>query len=149
MVTKGERGWGRGKSEIWDQQIQTTIYKIDTQQGPLYSTEKDNSVTEVTDLNQIFLKSNMKAKRYKPASRQDIRTKAFQKSIFEGTYWFIHSIIKQSFTRHQLAERHSLGAGPCVSVHCLGCKGAHKYNVFCKYEKNSSREKEKIRLQRE
>ena len=33
MVTKEER-WGRDKFGIWDQQIQTTIYKIDEQQGP-------------------------------------------------------------------------------------------------------------------
>ena len=33
MLTKGERG-GRDKLGAWDQQIQTTIYKIDKQQGP-------------------------------------------------------------------------------------------------------------------
>ena len=32
MVTKGERG--RDKLGVWDQQIHTTIYKIDKQQGP-------------------------------------------------------------------------------------------------------------------
>lgn len=41
---------------------------------------EDNLVTEVMDLKQTFLKSNMKAKRYKPASRQDIRTKSFPKA---------------------------------------------------------------------
>ena len=33
MVTKGERR-SRDKFEIWDQQIQTTVYKTDKQQGP-------------------------------------------------------------------------------------------------------------------
>ena len=28
------KGGGRDKLEVWDQQIQTTIYKIDKQQGP-------------------------------------------------------------------------------------------------------------------
>ena len=32
MVTKGEMG-GRDKLGVWDQQIQSTIYKIDKQQG--------------------------------------------------------------------------------------------------------------------
>ena len=32
---------GRDKVEAWDQQIQTTIYKIDKQQGLLYSTGKN------------------------------------------------------------------------------------------------------------
>ena len=35
------------------------------------------------DLKQTFLKSNMKAKRYKPASRQDIKRKAFQKAYLK------------------------------------------------------------------
>ena len=34
MVTKGEMEGGREKSGVWDQQIQTTMYKIDKQQGP-------------------------------------------------------------------------------------------------------------------
>lgn len=58
--------------------------------------EENNSETEVADLNQTFLKSNMKAKRYKLASKQDIKTKAFQK---EKT---TRAIIKQPFIRHQL-----------------------------------------------
>ena len=33
-VTKGEKGWGRDKLRVWDLQIQTTIDKIDKQQGP-------------------------------------------------------------------------------------------------------------------
>ena len=33
MATKGERG-GRDKLGVWDQQVQTTIYKIHKQQGP-------------------------------------------------------------------------------------------------------------------
>ena len=32
-LPKGKNG-GRGKLGVWDQQIQTTIYKIDKQQGP-------------------------------------------------------------------------------------------------------------------
>ena len=34
LVTKGERGWGKDKLGVWDQQIQTTICKINKQQGP-------------------------------------------------------------------------------------------------------------------
>ena len=34
MVTKGERGGGRDKLGVWDQQIQIIIYKVDKQQGP-------------------------------------------------------------------------------------------------------------------
>ena len=33
MVTQGE-SWGRDKLGVWDLHIQTTIYKIDNQQGP-------------------------------------------------------------------------------------------------------------------
>lgn len=44
----------------------------------LQQEEDGNSETEVTYLNRTFLKSNMKAKRYKPARTQDTRTKAFQ-----------------------------------------------------------------------
>ena len=32
-VTRGEKGM-RDKLGVWDQQIHTTIYKIDKQQGP-------------------------------------------------------------------------------------------------------------------
>ena len=32
MVTRGERECGRDKLQAWNQQIQTTIYKIDKQQ---------------------------------------------------------------------------------------------------------------------
>ena len=39
MVTKGEKGKGRDKLRAWDQQTHTSIYKIDIQQGSLYSTE--------------------------------------------------------------------------------------------------------------
>ena len=63
---------------------------------------EDNLKTEIKDLKQTFLKSNMKAKRYKPASRQDITTKGIFKGIFKDMYWFIHSIIRQSFIRYQL-----------------------------------------------
>ena len=34
MVTKEERKSGRDKSGVWDQQTQTTVYKLDKQQGP-------------------------------------------------------------------------------------------------------------------
>ena len=38
-VTRGDGEWGRDKAEAWDQQTQTTIYKINKQQGPtVYST---------------------------------------------------------------------------------------------------------------
>ena len=33
MVTKGERWWRRNKLGVWDWQIQTTLHKIDKQQG--------------------------------------------------------------------------------------------------------------------
>ena len=33
-LPKGEWGWRRDKLGVWNQQIQTTIYKIDKQQGP-------------------------------------------------------------------------------------------------------------------
>ena len=32
-VTKGEQEEGRDKLGVWDQQVQTTTYKIDKQQG--------------------------------------------------------------------------------------------------------------------
>ena len=34
MVAKGESGGVRDKLGVWDQQIQTTTYKIDKQLGP-------------------------------------------------------------------------------------------------------------------
>ena len=34
MVTKGEQGQGKDKLRVWDQQIQTTTYKIDPTIGP-------------------------------------------------------------------------------------------------------------------
>ena len=37
MVTKGEKAWERDKLGVWDQQIQTTIYKTDNK-DLLYST---------------------------------------------------------------------------------------------------------------
>ena len=43
-----QRGRGRDKLGVWDLQIQTTIYKIDKQQGPtvqhreLYSVPRNN-----------------------------------------------------------------------------------------------------------
>ena len=34
MVTKGEKDWERDKLGVWDQQIRTTIYKINKKQDP-------------------------------------------------------------------------------------------------------------------
>ena len=34
MISNGEREWGKAKLGVWDQHIQTTIYKTDKQQGP-------------------------------------------------------------------------------------------------------------------
>ena len=31
---QGEGGWGRNGLAVWDQQMQTIIYKMDKQQGP-------------------------------------------------------------------------------------------------------------------
>ena len=36
MVARGQRA-GRDKLGVWDEQIRTTIYKIDKQQGPTYN----------------------------------------------------------------------------------------------------------------
>ena len=33
MVTKGERKEGMDKLKVWDEQTQTTVYKVDKQQG--------------------------------------------------------------------------------------------------------------------
>ena len=30
----GKGGWAKGKLQVWDQQIETTVYKTDKQQGP-------------------------------------------------------------------------------------------------------------------
>ena len=35
MLTKGETGLRKNKLGAWDQQMQTTIYKINKQQGPI------------------------------------------------------------------------------------------------------------------
>ena len=37
MVIKGEGGWARDKSGVWDEQIHTTVYKIDNNKVLLYS----------------------------------------------------------------------------------------------------------------
>ena len=34
QVAKGEGGWGRDGLGVWDQQMQTIIYRMDKQQGP-------------------------------------------------------------------------------------------------------------------
>ena len=39
------KGWGRDKLGVSDQQIQTTIYKIDKQQGPIVQHRKIYSIT--------------------------------------------------------------------------------------------------------
>ena len=33
-VAKSEEGWGRDGLGVWDQQMQTVIYRMDKQQGP-------------------------------------------------------------------------------------------------------------------
>ena len=58
MVTRGEGSWGEDKSEVWDQQLQTTIYKINNQQGPLYSTG-NYSQWFVTNCNRKNTKKNI------------------------------------------------------------------------------------------
>ena len=44
MVTKGEK-WGWYKSGAWDEHTHTTIYKIDNQRVPTYST--GNSILNI------------------------------------------------------------------------------------------------------
>ena len=34
VVAKGERGWGREGLGVWDQKMQTVLYRMDKQQGP-------------------------------------------------------------------------------------------------------------------
>ena len=34
VVAKGEEGWGNDGLGVWDQQMQTSIYRMDTQQDP-------------------------------------------------------------------------------------------------------------------
>ena len=34
MVAKGEGEWERDGLGVWDEQMQTIIYRMDTQQGP-------------------------------------------------------------------------------------------------------------------
>ena len=34
MVAKGEGGGGRAGVGVWDEQMQTIIYRVDKQQGP-------------------------------------------------------------------------------------------------------------------
>ena len=34
VVAKGEEGWERDGLGVWDQQIQTILYRMDKQQGP-------------------------------------------------------------------------------------------------------------------
>ena len=39
MVTKGEREWERDKLGVWNEQLQSTVYKIDKQSPIVYITE--------------------------------------------------------------------------------------------------------------
>ena len=45
VVTKKERRWGRDKLGVWDQEVQTTVHKIDKQQGPIVQHRKIYSIT--------------------------------------------------------------------------------------------------------
>ena len=38
MIAKGKRAWGRDKLGVWDQQIQTTLYRMENNCDLLYST---------------------------------------------------------------------------------------------------------------
>ena len=60
MVTKGEREWGRDKLGVWDQHIQTTIYKIDKQQGPTAQCKELYSIS----CNKTIMGKNMKKNIY-------------------------------------------------------------------------------------
>ena len=40
MVTKGEREWERDKLGVWNEQLQSTVYKIDKQIPIAYITEE-------------------------------------------------------------------------------------------------------------
>ena len=61
MGTKGERSWGRDKLGVWDQQIQSTICKIDKKQGPSvqhrepYSILINHSGKEYEELYYIYM----------------------------------------------------------------------------------------------
>ena len=52
MLIKGEREWTMAKLTVWDQQIQTTVYKADRQQGStiqfreLYSVSQNKTIIE-------------------------------------------------------------------------------------------------------
>ena len=51
VVAKGERGWGRDKLGVWDQQMQTTVQKIDKQQGPNVQHRELYSISLLTTYN--------------------------------------------------------------------------------------------------
>jgi len=40
MVTKGKREWERDKLGVWNEQLQSTVYKIDKQSPIAYITEE-------------------------------------------------------------------------------------------------------------
>ena len=50
-ATKGDGEWGRGRSEVWDQQMQTTRYKINKQQGPVVYSTRNYTQYPVTNNN--------------------------------------------------------------------------------------------------
>ena len=43
---QGEMGWERDKLGVWDQQIQSTTYEIDGQQGPTVTQETIFNISE-------------------------------------------------------------------------------------------------------
>ena len=45
---RGNKGENRGKLEVWDQQVQATIYKINKQQVLLYSTRNNIQYLVIT-----------------------------------------------------------------------------------------------------
>ena len=55
MVTKGSRGQQRDKLGVWGQQTQTTIYKIDKQQSPTYSTGKYFQYPVINNNEKIYM----------------------------------------------------------------------------------------------
>ena len=85
--------------------------------------------------------------RYKPASRQDIRTKAFQKAYVKPRT----SSFTQSLDNHLLGVSYEWDTPVLVpaSQFTAQCKEAYKNNVFYEYKRNSPGEREKGRSQRE
>ena len=42
---QGEGGWGRNGLGVWDQQMQTSIYRMDKQQGPTVEHREPYSIS--------------------------------------------------------------------------------------------------------